>query len=79
MSPPVHTADFPFLSRNVMRYVILGAMKYLSLSLFDNAFRHCKRSLVVEKIYPKHNFLLKSDNPAIKIFKLFSILEGHGG
>ena len=27
----------------------------------------------------EHNFLLESDNPAMEIFKLFSILEGQGG
>ena len=36
--PPVYTADFPLLSRNVVRYVILGAMNDLSLLLFENAF-----------------------------------------
>ena len=38
MSPPVQTADFPLLSRNVTRSVILGAMKAMSLSLFENDF-----------------------------------------
>ena len=27
----------------------------------------------------EHNFLLESENPAMKIFKLLSILEGQGG
>ena len=27
----------------------------------------------------EHNFLLESENPAMKIFKLFSIPEGQGG
>ena len=27
----------------------------------------------------EHNFLLESENPAMKIFKLFSIIEGQGG
>ena len=26
-----------------------------------------------------HNFLLESENPAMKIFKLLSIIEGQGG
>ena len=27
----------------------------------------------------EHNLFLESDNPAMKIFKLFSIIEGQGG
>ena len=32
-----------------------------------------------ENFYKEHNLLLKSENPAMKIFKLFSVLEGQGG
>ena len=32
-----------------------------------------------ENLYREHNFLLESENPAMKIFKLFSIPEGQGG
>ena len=53
MYPPVYTAYFPLLSRNVKRSVILGAMKDISLSLFDNAFMDWNRGLVGEKNYPE--------------------------
>ena len=53
MFPPVYTEDFPLLSSNVMIYVILGAMKYLCLSLFDNTFMHWSISLIGEKISPE--------------------------
>ena len=33
----------------------------------------------VDNFSREHNFLLDSENPAMKIFKLFSILEGQGG
>ena len=32
-----------------------------------------------ENFSREHNFLLESENPAMKIFKLFSIIEGQGG
>ena len=32
-----------------------------------------------DNFYRENNFLLKSENLAMKIFKLLSILEGHGG
>ena len=35
MYPPVYTSDFPFLSRKVMRSVILGSMKDL-ITFLDN-------------------------------------------
>ena len=46
----------------------------------------CQCLHVLEKNYSRgdyfsreHNFLLESENPAMKIFKLFSIPEGQGG
>ena len=44
---------FPLFSSNAMRYVILVAMNDLSLSLFDNAFMYCNRSLVVDTVSPE--------------------------
>ena len=32
-----------------------------------------------DNFYREHNLLLESENPAMKIFKLFSIIEGQGG
>ena len=32
-----------------------------------------------DNFYREHNLLLEYDNPAMKIFKLFSNLEGQGG
>ena len=53
MPIPIYTSYFMLLSRNVMGYIILGAMKYLSLSLLDNAFVYWNRSLAGEKISPE--------------------------
>ena len=50
MLPPVYTEYFPFLSRNGIRYVILGATNALILSLFDNAFVYWDRSLVGDTV-----------------------------
>ena len=50
MYPHLYTEDFPFLSIHVIRYFILGAMKDLSLALFDHAFVYYNRSLVGETI-----------------------------
>ena len=32
-----------------------------------------------ENLSREHNFLLESENIAMKIFKLFSVFEGQGG
>ena len=32
-----------------------------------------------DNFFRDHNSLLESDNPAMKIFKLFSVIEGQGG
>ena len=50
MDPFVYTAYFMLFSRNVMRYVILGAMNALSLSPFDNEFMYWKISLVGDTV-----------------------------
>ena len=75
MFPPLYTEDFPLLSSNMMRSVIMGAINDLILLLFL-----CLR--VLEEKYCRRyifsrdsNFLLKSDNYTMKIFKLFSDLE----
>ena len=49
-----------------MKSSILGAMNALSLSIFDDSFMYCNMILIG---------LLKSMNYAMKIFKLFSIIE----
>ena len=38
-----------------------------------------KKSGRGDNLSREHNFLLESENPDMKIFKLFSILEGQGG
>ena len=38
-----------------------------------------KKSDRGENFSREHNFFLESENPAMKVFKLFSILEGQGG
>ena len=38
-----------------------------------------KKSGRGDNLSREHNFLLKSENPAMKIFKFFSIPEGQGG
>ena len=47
MFPPVYIAYFTLLSRNVMRSVVLVAMKYLSLSHFYNSFVYQQRTFDV--------------------------------
>ena len=63
------------LSSNVMRYVILGTMNDLSLSLFEDTFVCYKRSLVEETILPEWIIILESENSDVKIFKLSSVIE----
>ena len=53
MFPPVYTADFLLLSRNVMIYLILGTIDDLSLLLFDNAFMYWKKILVGDTFSPE--------------------------
>ena len=68
------------LSRNLMIYIILSAINTLSLSFFDNSFMYWGRSLVGETVYTKRLIsFFNSDNFAMKIFKLFSIIECQGG
>ena len=52
-------ADFPLLSINVMRTIILGEINTLILSLFDIAFMYWKRSLVGETFSPEMSFLVE--------------------
>ena len=47
-------------------------------------FRQCLRVLEYKsgrgnKFSREHNLLLEYENPATKIFKLFSVIEGQGG
>ena len=46
-------ADFPLLSINVMRTIILGEINTLILSIFDIAFMCWKRSLVGDTFSPE--------------------------
>ena len=55
-----------------MRSVILGEMKALILSLFDNAFVYWRIIIVGEIVSPREdNFLLKSENYAMKTLNFF--------
>ena len=45
------TSIFKFLSKNVVRSIILVKMNDLSLSIFDNDFVYWNRSLVGETVY----------------------------
>ena len=47
---PICIADFKLLSKNVIRFFILGAMDALNLSHSDNDFMYWKRSLVWETV-----------------------------
>ena len=58
----------------------LGAINALSFSLFVNDFMYWKRSMVGgDNFSREHNLFLESENPDMKIFKLFTILESQGG
>ena len=78
MFPPLYTEDFPLLSSNMMRSVIMGAINdlndlilllFLCLCVLEE--KYCRRYIFSRD----SNFLLKSDNYTMKIFKLFSDLE----
>ena len=67
------------MSRDVTRYVISGAMNALILLLTDNESMYWNISLIGETILREVDFLLKSENYIMKIFKLLSILEYYSG
>ena len=63
-----------------MRYVIFGAIKALSFSLFVKCLHVLEnKSGRGENFSRENNLLLESENPAMKIFKLLSIIEGQCG
>ena len=75
----VYIANFPYLSRNVIRYVILGTMNSFLLWDFENAFMYCKRIIFMwDSFSIDIYFLLKYDNYSIIIFNWFSILGFQG-
>ena len=47
---PVYTADLSLFPMNIMIYVILLTITYLSLSFFENAFIYWMISFVVERV-----------------------------
>ena len=53
---PCSYIRFALLPSNVMRYVILITMKYLSLSLYYNAFMYCRRNIVGEIAFSERFF-----------------------
>ena len=50
MFTPVYTADLSLFPMNIMIYVILLTITYLSLSFFENAFIYWMISFVVERV-----------------------------
>ena len=47
----IYIADFTLLSKNAIRFFILGAMDALNLSHSENDFMYWKRSLVGETFF----------------------------
>ena len=56
-------------------YVILDAMNYFNLALFDNEFMYCSISLVGETVYPREICLFINDEDHnMKILKFSSLI-----